>query len=322
MSMFNWWAVISLLFYSVCGVYEPAEWCRSQPSFVVQAARECFVSNSSWDADVEMRAAQRMVLNYIAKRDFRVANGTVGPFIYIHTVVLDYEVGGLLILDKLLQAIRDAGLDRFAVTHVVAYGNLTHVPYVLSQYQSDIHFIPELSSLMKFNEFPTLALMQAHAQRLPAQAKLLYLHTKGVTAIQDQARSYARDVMISYNILLYPQAVFVLNKGYDCTGTMANFAGQYPLFVGNFFWMTARRLQKTVNVTDLVWWWRYAAEKWPLSNGEQCRVFSPPFDFNQYLTKLKQGIPIRRLSGLRISLASVSPPSCPLSSSSHQSSPV
>lgn len=309
--MLSWWIVFFLLFCTVCGGYGPAEWCRSQPSFVVQAARECFLSNSTWDADVEMRAAQRMVLNYIEKRELRVSNETLGPFVYIHAVVVDHEVGGLLILDKLLQAMREVGLDRLSVTYVVGYGNLTHVPYVLSQYQSDLHFIPDFSSLVKFNEFPTLALMQAHAHRLPAQAKLLYLHTKGVTAIRDQARSYARDVMISYNILLYPQVLFVLNKGYDCTGIMANFGGQYPLFVGNFFWMAARKLQKTVNATDLVWRWRYAAEKWPLSNGDQCRVFTPPFDYLQYVTKVKQGVPARRLPGLRVNLATVSPPSCP-----------
>lgn len=278
--------------------FQPAIFCSSLQPWGSLPKRECYLANATWDADLQMSAAKSQMVSYMRSNErAKHLNVKTSVVVYIHAMVIGEQIAGLLILDKLLQAIFHSGLHQHASgIFVVGMGNTTHLPVVVKPY-AGVRLITALSNLSMFYEFPTLALMQQHARVLPPTTQVLYLHTKGVTSLNDRIKTYMRDMMVQYNIYLHDQSIAALSAGYWTSGVLY-IKSVYRHYGGNFLWYQARAIAQNTNVMDLIWRWRFGAEMWSLEKVPSCRIFAPEYtikDFNHNMQLFESLLSVQKL---------------------------
>ena len=87
-------------------------------------------------------------------------------------------------------------------------------------------------------------------------AKVLYMHTKG-SSVVDSSRKNWLLYMLYYNVVFYQEHVQLLDKGWETSGAHLIRNLEWPShYSGNFFWATAGKVMVSVNITDLVWYYR------------------------------------------------------------------
>jgi hypothetical protein len=159
---------------------------------------------------------------------------------------------------------------------ICVFGPSDSITEVLSYYSEttkNFTVLSELSSINSFYEFPTLAIMHQHSQHYHPNSSILYLHTKGTTAMQDDGKSFWRDSMLLWNVGLHTYQRQLLNEGWYTSGLLFR-SVPWPHYSGNFFWAQSGYLSGKPSLDTLIWYWRYGAERWLLSDEKQfCRNY-------------------------------------------------
>ena len=266
------------------------QFCRNHHPYIEMddTRTKCWVSNQTiWNRDHHMSRSKAQAIElarlHAPSTYIELTNEIVGTYVYIHAFKLKHQIGGYLILDKLLERMRTSGLlMETTLVYVVMTGYYTkvHVDELLLQYpRSKVKLID--FGRNKYFEYPTLAIMQEHARTLHPLSRLLYMHTKGVTKFQENS---VRKVLIYFHISLFKEKIKLLDAGWDTVGIMTIFDSEIHYFNGNFFWTKPRHILNTLNVTDLVWDWRYGAERWIMSNTSlSCRVFHSNYTHDRHI---------------------------------------
>lgn len=205
-------------------------------------------------------------------------------YVYLHSHFPSKKVYGFAILDKILEKIRTSGLfAKLTRLIIIGYNIPVDAVYLLDQFNDirKVYYANQTHQMSNYFEFPSLSILQYHAKHFHhPEAKLLYLHLKGVTQFQDNVRSYVRESMLYFSVVLHQQSLSLLEKGWDTSG-ISYLGTPYFHYSGNFFWIRAESAAKNPNISDYFWHWRFGAEQWPLSSIQGCRAFRPPFDNHQ-----------------------------------------
>ena len=262
-------------------VTEHKQYCRNGPPFLawLEVRQKCWIANTTiWNHDYHQMVNKAHAIELARRHQPSVylespKAGVDSIYVYIHAFILKRKIGGLLILDKLLDSIRASGLQMHAkIIYVVISGRYrrSHLDELKSQYHLDkVRYID--SNISSYFEYPTLTIMQQHARTMHPQSKILYLHTKGTTKLREDS---VRKVMRYFHIDRYEDRIKTLDQGKDLVGAITVFDDDGYYFDGNFFWTKARYLTHTMDVTGLVWDWRFGAERWIMSNWSlSCLVF-------------------------------------------------
>ncbi|RYH04898.1 hypothetical protein EON65_46180 [archaeon] len=269
--------IFNLKSQTVIALFPPAEQCRKESPWFA-GHRECWIANSTWNYDPVLSKAKAVVTSVLKTVPiyYPSNNTTVPVFVYLHVFIQPSSPGGLLIADSILNTMEQSGLLSIAsLIYVVAYGEIKHVN-LLRTYKN-VRIVTQLSKMHYMFEFPTLALLQHHAGELKANGKnahLLYLHTKGVTQYFDPVRIYIRKIMMEFNIVHHANAMQLLEAGYKAVGILYAPMSNGHHYMGNFFWITPALAIQNPRVLDLVWHWRFGAEKWALSSAMKCEVYT------------------------------------------------
>jgi hypothetical protein len=272
--------ILPRIFGQVVNITALKQYCRNHHPYIEwdDTRTTCWVANQTmWNLDHHMLQSKAQAIElarlHAPSTYSEYADKFVGTYVYIHAFTLKDQIGGYLILDKLLESMRTSGLlTEAALIYVVMTGYFTNVQVdeLLSQYPRSKVKLIEIENNDYF-EFPTLAIMQEHARTLHPLSRLLYMHTKGVTKFHENRE---RKIMIYFHISLFKEKLKLLDAGWDTVGIITIFDQEIHYFNGNFFWTKPRYILNTLNVTDLVWDWRYGAERWIMSNiSLSCRVF-------------------------------------------------
>ena len=273
-------------------VTEYKQYCRNGPPYLawLEVRQKCWIANTTiWNHDHHQLANKAHAIELARRHQPSVylenpKAGVDNIYVYIHAFILKRKIGGLLILDKLLDSIRASGLQMHAkIIYVVISGRYrrSHLDELKSQYHLDkVRYIE--SNISSYFEYPTLTIMQQHARTMHPQSKILYLHTKGTTKLHENS---FRKVMRYFHIDRYEDRIKTLDQGKDLVGAITIFE-KYMIdyFNGNFFWTKARYLTHTMDVTGLVWDWRFGAERWIMSNRSlSCLVFHSNYTQEYYV---------------------------------------
>lgn len=256
-----------------------ARFCRKQMALSSNPRDDCWiVRDNRWARDVEMATAKKRVADLMAQQNHTKSSSPGDVVVYIHGFVPNQDPSvGIAIIDEMLRELKTSGLmDIASNINLVGYGDIEAIKQFLMSNTSynSVSFIDNLYDLQYFFEFPTLALMQHHAKFLNRDAKFLYLHTKGVThGRKDPIAHFQRAHMVHYCVTLHKESMQLLDLGWHASGPCYLVAKDFNHYSGNFFWMKAGALVRNINILDLVWHWRFGAEKWPLYGMPDCRVF-------------------------------------------------
>lgn len=284
--------------------------CRNTEAMV--GHDDCYIANSTWATDVDMNRAKEATLKVLLSRakEYPAANASA-VFVYIHGYMARGSPAGMLILDKILNAIDFTGLLNRATVYLVAYGDIQQANLVLRQYNR-VTLISQLKEFGRYYEYPTLALMQHHAMHSHPDSKFLYMHTKGVTSFEDRMRAYLRSSMIHFAVHLYEQSLQLLSIGWEATGITYVNSGMdnENHYAGNYFWTKASVLGRNINIRDLIWHWRFGAERWPLSSisHDSCRAFKSEVNSNVVWLAFLHDRTIKDIPEFN---AVMEPPKCP-----------
>jgi len=293
------------------------EYCRNHHPYIEMddTRTMCWVANQTiWNLDHHMTQSKAQAIElarlHAPSTYSEFANDIIGTYVYIHAFKLKHQIGGYLILDKLLESMRTSGLLMEAtLIYVVMTGYFTqlHVAELLSKYPLTSVKLIKIENNDYF-EYPTLAIMQEHARSLHPLSRLLYIHTKGVTKFRENRvrkimnyfhislfkeksiENRVRKIMIYFHINLFKEKLQLLDAGWDTVGIITIYDSEIHYFNGNFFWTKPRYILNTLNVTDLVWDWRYGAERWILSNTSlSCRVFHSNYTHERHIQLYRGG---------------------------------
>ena len=91
--------------------------------------------------------------------------------------------------------------------------------------------------------------------------------------MQDDGKSFWRDSMLLWNVGLHTYQRQLLNEGWYTSGLLFR-SVPWPHYSGNFFWAQSGYLSGKPSLDTLIWYWRYGAERWLLSDEKQfCRNY-------------------------------------------------
>lgn len=275
----------------------------------------CWLSwNRLWEHDENLTNAKHRLAKYIQSTDFKSTNSSTDVIVYIHGFVMQTEInGGITILKEILDHIVESGLHERALSiRLVGTGAIESIRNCLnsnSSYNSSIELVDDLHDLSYFYEYPTLSIMQHHARHLHEHAKILYLHTKGATKPHDKSRAFIRACMLHFSVTLFPQSLKLLDVGWQSTGIQYINATNHRHYAGNFFWLQAAIAAENRDIMDLVWYWRFGAEKWPLHQMDSCRIFQSKLNARKIWKYHLEGRAPSALPDYH--LAVIVPPDCP-----------
>lgn len=246
--------------------------------------KPCFHMNDIFRRDVEMLRGKKAVEESILPHLISSQNPD-DIVVVIHAFNMYKDVKGFVILEYILRELRVSGLQRIAIKTFVVLNGYFPPSFSLHENHQKVTFI-KMPSVQYF-EYPGLTLVYEQALLLHPNAKILYVHTKGSTSkSEDNLKEYWLDVMLHYYITLYNQSVTLLNNGWDTSG-INPMSNPFPHYSGNFFWAKASYFRiHTINVTDLIWHWRFGAEYWLLgaSKHKSTKIFKSKYH-NGFLWK-------------------------------------
>jgi hypothetical protein len=280
------------------------EFClRSSWEFDAKIQQYCFNSTSPlWMKDQSMIGAKKYV-TMMAKTQLPIkSTNPRNIFVYIHAHFTKNSLEALVVLDKLLESVHSSGLI-YNVTrlYIVFTGYYTdeQVFNTMLQYSSGwppLNIFKILLDVKSYFELPTLAIMQHHSYYMNEEAKVLYMHTKGVTKFADHGAAYTRALLLYCNVQLFELSIKRLELGWEASSCVFLDRGKYSIYDGNFFWTTAGKIRTLWNVTELVWYWRYAAEIWIFSGHNHCKMFKSNItSYSKEMSFLKK-VPIPKIA--------------------------
>lgn len=104
----------------------------------------------------------------------------------------------------------------------------------------DITYLPTFSQENDGRyEYPALEIIQS----LPSDCRVLYLHTKGVTRIENTQMDDWRNLMEYYCVERWSDAIWALNQGYDTYGVNWH-SSPFGHYSGNFWWASTDYIKR------------------------------------------------------------------------------
>lgn len=271
----------------------------------------CWHDDEQWRLlDPDMNINKKIVETYAHDTIPTMKTDENSIVVYIHAFVPHDKVAGLLVLDKLLSSMRYSGLLQAATMVIVlGYGDASRIEEVTKDQYPKVTVLTGIANTSYYFEYPTLAVLQTHARAFHPETKILYLHSKGITYMMDHSRSYIRDALSHYSITLYNESVTRLHNGWDTDG-MLHFWIPWHHYFANFWWAKAKIAANNVYVPDIVWHWRYGAERWVLSSGKTCRTYASVFGSHVLWNNYKENLPAKSLESYMIDPVHDRKPNC------------
>jgi hypothetical protein len=217
-------------------------------------------------------------------------------YIYIHVYVHSQEpLRATVVLDKLLNSLRYYGLMQIASQiFLCVYGPSAMIHELLQFYQAKFTVLEKTSEFDSYFEFPSLTILHQHSRHYHPNSTVLYMHSKGTTAMSDNTKSFWRETMIGWNVGMHKYQRELLSKGWLTSGLLLKIA-PWPHYSGNFFWSQSGFLAKKPSLRSLIWQWRYGAERWLLAEEENiCRNYKGEWKL-KYFPFPSLGAPIENI---------------------------
>jgi hypothetical protein len=257
--------------------------CLQEYANDVYGSNRCFryADNKILMHDLELQATQRKVVSYGNQTIISSLVKSSMPnsvYIYIHThVTPTAPLRAAVVLDKILDNLRNYGLMQVAERiFICVYGPVEPIYEVISFYSNtakSFTVLPATSEFASFFEFPTLTILHQHSKQYHPNSTILYMHTKGTTAMKDDKKSYWRSMMIAWNIGMHEYQRTLLHNGWLSSGLLL-YTSPWPHYSGNYFWAQAGYIAQKPSLDTLIWHWRYGAERWLLSEQQEyCRNY-------------------------------------------------
>lgn len=233
----------------------------------------CINSDDFCDENITMRRISNLFQNLTHDDMINISNVA-----FVHSCYLPNS--SLSILEDMLYQLSTKAVNLFSFIWVVNYG--IEIPYQLQYKYPTFRFLQFSSDYSKF-EIPTLQIIHHFCHLLNhynASANILYMHTKGISYLEDYEciRDW-RNMMMYFLVEKYQRCLnLLLSKEFDTIGTnlvinqkmIGNITKTFSYFAGNYWWATSSyisQLQKPISSMS-----KYDAELWLLSYGHP-RVF-------------------------------------------------